>query len=150
MNAVLGYQPGILPDIDQGGAWQDDDTINDGMSRHAHRLRELAIQRIVEVTARERAQRALRSNTRQSSMTSQLHVGDNVEFFRAPSNKEMAGWCGPATIVHIEEDGTIRTETEHLPGVSLLNTQQSQSGPSKIIKQKRPGRQRCNMDQMGL
>ena len=56
MNAVLGYQPGILPDLDRGDALQDDST-NNGVSRHAHRLHEIAIQNMVEVTARERAQR---------------------------------------------------------------------------------------------
>ena len=104
LQAVLGYQPGILPDLDRTDALQDDS--EGGVTRHMYRLREIAVQSMVETTAKERAQRALRSRTRPAIQTTDWKVGDTVEFFRTPSHKEASGWRGPATIVLIEEDGT--------------------------------------------
>eukprot|EP00975_Prorocentrum_lima_P059642 12506635-Prorocentrum_lima.AAC.1 len=42
MQATLGCQPGLLPDIDCGGAHCDDEMF-DGLSRRTHRLREIAL-----------------------------------------------------------------------------------------------------------
>eukprot|EP00975_Prorocentrum_lima_P050608 10598807-Prorocentrum_lima.AAC.1 len=47
MQATPGYQPGLLPDIDQGDAHCDDE-IFDGISRRAHCLRDIALQGMIE------------------------------------------------------------------------------------------------------
>ena len=107
MQAALGYQPGILPDLDQRDALYDSP---DGFTRHAHRLREIAVQSMVETTARERAQRALRSKTRPAIEVTEWKIGDTVEFFRATGNKEASGWRGPGTIVCIDPDGTVHVK----------------------------------------
>eukprot|EP00975_Prorocentrum_lima_P071232 12936531-Prorocentrum_lima.AAC.1 len=64
MQATLGYQPSILPHIDRRDALSDDSRINDGVSRHSQRLRELAVQQLAQTTARERTERAWRSKAR--------------------------------------------------------------------------------------
>eukprot|EP00975_Prorocentrum_lima_P008042 1718385-Prorocentrum_lima.AAC.1 len=67
MQATLGYQPALLPDPSQGGAYCDDNTdIHDNATRHCHRLREIAVQSTISATAADRATRALRSKTRQA------------------------------------------------------------------------------------
>eukprot|EP00975_Prorocentrum_lima_P063364 12891080-Prorocentrum_lima.AAC.1 len=55
--------------------------------------------------AAERAQRALQSKTPQFK---NYPIGDQVEFSRAPANKDLAGWCGPATVVNVSP---MRTST---------------------------------------
>eukprot|EP00975_Prorocentrum_lima_P009603 2046644-Prorocentrum_lima.AAC.1 len=47
MQATLGYQPGLLPDIDHGDAHCDDEMF-DAISRRTHRLREIALQGMIE------------------------------------------------------------------------------------------------------
>ena len=61
---------------------------------------------MVETTAKEIMQRAMRSRTRPAINTTDWKVGDTVEFFRPTSSKEASGWRGPAIITHIEGDGT--------------------------------------------
>ena len=70
----------------------------EGVSRHIHRLREAALQSIVKGTAEQRTNRALQSRTRLAAQVSDLNVGDAVDFFRAPPNKDISGWRGPATV----------------------------------------------------
>eukprot|EP00975_Prorocentrum_lima_P065266 12902463-Prorocentrum_lima.AAC.1 len=47
MQAILGYQPGLLPDIDQGDAHCDNEMF-DGISRRTLRPREIALQGMIE------------------------------------------------------------------------------------------------------
>eukprot|EP00975_Prorocentrum_lima_P050661 10608901-Prorocentrum_lima.AAC.1 len=65
IRATLVQQPALPPDIGLGEA-HCDDTVDEGASRHGHRLREIAVQSIVAAAAAERANRALRSKTRQA------------------------------------------------------------------------------------
>eukprot|EP00975_Prorocentrum_lima_P033379 6999955-Prorocentrum_lima.AAC.1 len=60
MQATLGYQPALLPDAGRGKV-PCDDSLDDGVSRHGHSLREIAVQSMVASTAADRAQRALQS-----------------------------------------------------------------------------------------
>ena len=60
---------------------------------------------MVETTAKERMQRALRSRTRPAINTTDTEVGGTVELFIPTPHKGAGGWRGPATIAHIEEDG---------------------------------------------
>ena len=69
--------------------------------QHAHRARarELALGTIVEQTARMRVERTLKAKSRVSGQTRDFKNGDLVDVYRAPPNKDMDGWRGPAKIV---------------------------------------------------
>eukprot|EP00975_Prorocentrum_lima_P018535 3901940-Prorocentrum_lima.AAC.1 len=81
--------------------------MDDGVSRYGHRLREIAVQSMVASTAAERAQRALQSKTRPSIQAVNYQIGDQVEFWRDPANKDLPGWRGPATVVNVKPNGDI-------------------------------------------
>eukprot|EP00975_Prorocentrum_lima_P025518 5364431-Prorocentrum_lima.AAC.1 len=54
IQVTLCYQPALLPDAGRGEA-QCDDSVDDGVSRFGHRLREIAVQSMVATTAADRA-----------------------------------------------------------------------------------------------
>eukprot|EP00975_Prorocentrum_lima_P059085 12391497-Prorocentrum_lima.AAC.1 len=56
IQATLGYQLGLLPDLSRGDAHCADETPN-GLARHAHRLREIALQGAISATAEQSDQR---------------------------------------------------------------------------------------------
>eukprot|EP00975_Prorocentrum_lima_P035211 7399197-Prorocentrum_lima.AAC.1 len=60
-------------------------------------MREIAVQGMVAATAAERASRALRSRTRQAVQVVDYQIGDQVELWKQPANKDLSGWRGPAT-----------------------------------------------------
>ena len=62
------------------------------------RIREVAVQQMIEGTARAKTQRALRTSTRPSAEERGFNIGDLVEFYRPPSNKDTPGWHGPARV----------------------------------------------------
>ena len=66
-NALFGRQPGMLPGV-QESAGAD-----------AHRIREAAVQQMIEGTARAKTQRALRIATCPSAEERGSNVGDVVE-----------------------------------------------------------------------
>eukprot|EP00975_Prorocentrum_lima_P004765 1038026-Prorocentrum_lima.AAC.1 len=51
--------------------------------------------------------RALQSKTRTSVQAVNYQIGDQVEFWRAPANNDLSGWCGPAVVVSVQADGNI-------------------------------------------
>ena len=69
--------------------------------RDASRMRELAVQSIVEATAQQRASLAERTKTRPAGELLELQTGDLVEFYRPPLTKDVSGWRGPATITDV-------------------------------------------------
>ena len=85
----------LLPDIN--AAALDGTGSLPGTIHHSHRLREIAVQSIVEGTSRARIQRALRTPTLPAAQLT-LHPGDTVDFYREPTQKDLPGWSGPATI----------------------------------------------------
>ena len=85
-NALFGRQPGVLPAL-PGPAGGD-----------TQRIREVAVQQMIEGTASAKTQRALRTATRPSATERNFRVGDLVEFYRPPSNKDTPGWHGPARV----------------------------------------------------
>jgi hypothetical protein len=108
MQAVFGRQPAILPNLEQGDALLDDSGVGpEGISRNSIRVREIACEEMLQVTSKERAERAARSKTRRAVQGEQYQVEDKVEIFRAPSNKDTSGWRGPCNITHVAEDGTV-------------------------------------------
>ena len=105
-NAVYGRVPRILPNLPN--SIQDDavdgagsDAPLPGLIRHSHRLREIAVQRVVEATAAARVDRALNTQTRPPVQASEYHMGDQVEFWEPPKVKNSSGWHGPATIIDL-------------------------------------------------
>ena len=108
MQAVFGRQPAVLPNLEQGDALLDDtNTGPDGVSRHSIRLREIALDNMIQTTAVERAARALRSKTRRSGHDESYVQGDKVEIYRAPANKDTSGWRGPCEVSSVADDGTV-------------------------------------------
>ena len=99
-NALYGRVPKMLPSIDQienpGGA-----KLNPGLISHTHRLREISIQAMVEGSARARLGRALNTRSTLSAQKLNLQVGDEVDVYRAPTNKDTSGWEGPAEVIDI-------------------------------------------------
>ena len=121
-NAVYGRVPKLLPDIDQPNsddAPVDSQAVPDpGLLRHTHRLREVAVQQMVEGTARARLGRALKTKTLAAGEAENYRVGEEVDYYRPPNTKDVSGWTGPATITdltHISH-GTIgiRHQGKHL------------------------------------
>ena len=68
---------------------------------HTHRLREIAIQEMVEASAKARLGRALNTKSTPAAQKMELKIGDEVDFYRSPATKDIPGWQGPATVVDI-------------------------------------------------
>ena len=116
-NAVYGRVPHLLPGLDQFEAENERSLPNPGTIRHTHRLREIAVQCMIEETARKRAERALSSRTRPAGQREDYKPGDLVDFFRKGGAKDATGWTGPAKVVdptHIDR-GTVTIRHLHLP-----------------------------------
>ena len=94
-NALYGRVPNLLPDINMAPV--DHSGTQPGTIRHSHRLREIALTRFIEGTAKARIQRALNTRTLPAAQQT-FHEGDAVDFFRPPTNKDLPGWSGPARI----------------------------------------------------
>ena len=93
-NAVYGRVPHLLPDE------LADNT--DPTTRNVHRLREMSVQKMVEGTAKARAQRAIKTRAVRDAVQEDFQVGDQVDYFREPSTKDASGWHGPCTVVSVE------------------------------------------------
>ena len=115
--AVMGRAPALMPELGPR-ATANDDRDQSCPIVGAARVRELAIQTITEETARQRLRTAIKTPTRPSGEEMEFKVGDSVEYFREPSNKDTSGWRGPATIVDMSrlESGRvgIRTNTDQI------------------------------------
>ena len=101
-NAVYGRVPSILPDINHVSVTTTKDAPE--IIRHANRLREIAVSRMVEATAEQRIQRAMNTRT-QSSAQELFDIDDQVDFYRTPDNKDLPGWNGPARITDVTDAG---------------------------------------------
>ena len=110
MQAVFGRQPAILPSMEQGDAVLDDDNGTPGLSRHTIRVREIAIENMLQVSAQQRVVRALRNKSRRAIQSEQFQPGDQVEIFRQPANKDTSGWRGPCSITHVSAAGTVHIQ----------------------------------------
>ena len=95
--SVLGRDPIILADFEPLSETQLDDQSAGipGFSRNHLRVREIAVQSIVQQTAINRLNRALNSKTRVAVEQLELHPGDLVDFWRKPAHKDESGWMGP-------------------------------------------------------
>ena len=115
--AVMGRSPALMPELGPR-ATANDDRDQACPIVGAARVRELAVQTITEETARQRLRTALKTPTRPSGEEMEFKVGDSVEYFREPSNKDISGWRGPATIVDMSRLESrrvgIRTNTDQI------------------------------------
>ena len=92
-NARFGRQPRMLPDM---LAMPDDSA---GIGRNMHRLREVALQRIIEATAIARINRAMKTAVRPSAQALDYQPDELVEFWRQQSTKDVSCWMGPAKVI---------------------------------------------------
>ena len=104
-NALFGLQPKFIQELESMGqsAITDGDGGIIGASRHSVRLREIALQSIIETIAKARMVRADATKTRVSGEILGLEVGQLVELYRQPAQKDLVGWRGPASIVSIAD-----------------------------------------------
>ena len=74
-----------------------------GVLRNSHRLREIAIQQMIEGTARARLGRALRTKSLAPGEAENYQINEEVDYYRPPSNKDTPGWTGPARITDLTQ-----------------------------------------------
>ena len=54
---------------------------------------------MVEGSAAAQLSRAMNTRTTRSAEALDLHVGDQVDFYKTPNTKDASGWYGPATVI---------------------------------------------------
>ena len=99
-NALYGRTPNMLPGIEILNA---DGEFVSPTDRDIGRVREIAIQKIVEGTAIEKMKIAMETRTLPAGELMSLQVGDEVDYYRPPSTKDVSGWRGPARVTAIDE-----------------------------------------------
>ncbi|CAK0892089.1 unnamed protein product, partial [Prorocentrum cordatum] len=99
--ALYGRVPIILLELGGGGSEFDDES-GGAVSRHVHRVRELALANIAQGNAQERLKMAARTQTRPAAQLGDLRAGDSVDIFRDPPNKDVTGWRGPCKVVAMD------------------------------------------------
>ena len=104
-NAVYGRVPSLLPNMNQtngNGEHSDPESMPlPGVHRNSHRLREIAIQQMIEGTARARLGRTRRTKTLAPGEAANYQINEEVDYYRPPTNKDTPGWTGPARIVDL-------------------------------------------------
>ena len=110
--AVFGRTPNLLGEFEKPSVSMIADSVGGEASKHASRLREISVQQMVEGTARERIQRAQKTQTRVTAEQLELVVGDLVDIYRTPRQKDNVGWRGPAKVVSIssQDQGIISVQ----------------------------------------
>ena len=106
-NAVYGRVPSLLPNMNQtngNGELSDPESMPlPGVLRNSHRLREIAIQQVIEGTARARFGRTLGTKTSAPGEAANYQINEEVDFYRPPTNKDTPGWTGPGRIVDLTQ-----------------------------------------------
>jgi len=144
-NGLYGRVPQILPGIDQIDNPGEADRPNPGLIRHTHRLREISVQAMIEGSVRARLGRAMNTRTTLAAQKLDLKVGDEVDFFRPPTSKDVSGWYGPAEVIDVTKATrgviTVRWQTKvmeiqlpnirrHLHFLAILSSQSNVSSES--------------------
>ena len=127
---LFGRTPSLLPDPLQAVTASEE---LDEDSQNVQRVRELAIQTMVESTAQARLRRANKSHSRLPGESLELKTGDLIEFYRPASSKDLSGWRGPATVTDtyylnlrwshprkISRQNFLDSNRRYSPGTSLL------------------------------
>ena len=94
--ARTGRTPAMLPDVTNLS-----DDKSPGAGRFSQRRREVALQKMIESTAIVRINRALRSVTTAPGEALDYKIGELVDFWREPTEKDSSGWTGPAKITKV-------------------------------------------------
>ncbi|CAE7261221.1 pol [Symbiodinium sp. KB8] len=100
--AVFGRTPPLLGVVDAEIGDSPDD-------RDSDRVRQIAIQSMIQATAESKMKRADRGKSRMPGELLDLQVGDAVEFYRRATTKDAHSWFGPATVTDLTSvrDGQI-------------------------------------------
>ena len=95
--ALYGRLPPIMAEFEPASETQLDDLSAGapGVSRHHHRVREIAVQSMVDLTAKQRIERAMRARTRRATESLMSEPGDLVDIHRPPTSEDDSGWRGP-------------------------------------------------------
>ena len=107
--AVLGRTPNILPEHERPTVSTLADNVGGQCSKHATRLREIAVASMLEHSAKERIERAKTSQTRVATEQLELKANDLVDIYRTPRTKDNTGWRGPCRVVSAE-DGQVNVQ----------------------------------------
>ena len=100
--AVVGSANGAEPSGDDRGNASDPPAGGEAQpSRQQWRIREIALQRMIEATSIARVNRALRTRNTASG-SGRYIVGDVVEIHRPSDTQDVSGWAGPATITAVD------------------------------------------------
>ena len=91
--AVLGMQPALLPQLALTDAPRDDSNVPD-IIKNRFRVREIALQSMIEGAAQTRVKRALETRTLRPAEALEIVVGQEVEYYRPPTSKDVSGWRG--------------------------------------------------------
>ena len=106
-NAVYGRVPSLLPNMNRrngNGELSDPESMPlPGVLRNSHGLREVAIQQMIEGTARARFGRSVRTKSLAPGEAANYQINDEVDYYRPPTNKDAPGWTGPARIVDLTQ-----------------------------------------------
>jgi hypothetical protein len=76
-----------------------------------------------EGSARARLGRAMNTRSTPSSEHLNLSVGEEVDFFRAPSTKDISGWFGPAEVIDVSRAGRGIISVKHQSRIMEVQTQ---------------------------
>ena len=106
-NAVYGRSPALLPALE---VINEEGEISPITDRMVNRVREIAIQAMIEGTAHRRLLQALNTRTLPPGEAQELKPGDSVEYYRPTGNKDVSGWKGDAEVQSIGfiKDGIIK------------------------------------------
>ena len=88
---------------------QDDLSRRGDLYRHQARIREIAAGNIIEATACARMDRADRYNTRPAIERQEYKVGDLVDLWYEPLNKDKSGWRGPGKVHSLQPNEGVVT-----------------------------------------
>ena len=115
--AVYGRVPRILPDISCQRALDEQIPPWPGTLRDVHRLREAAVEAMVQASAKTRLDATWRTHATRDGRSLQLKPGDSVDFNHRDKskhgNKDKSRWRGPAEVFDVSQilRGTISIKT---------------------------------------
>ena len=138
--ALFGRVPPLL-------AVASEETGDPLTDRDASRLRQIAINSMIQATAEQKAKIAATTKTRRAGELLELKCGDLVDFYRKPPTKDQHGWSGPAEVVNVTSviDGIVHVKWQgRIIAVRIADLRRSMmfpvflmrpSGPVKIFKE---------------
>ena len=100
-NALYGRVPAILPSIDQINNPRGSPSADPRTQHDTNRLREVSVQNMIEGSAAARLGRTMNTRTTMPAQRLDLQVGEEVDFYREPSQKDASGWSGPAEVTDV-------------------------------------------------